>query len=173
MIIATRHLISTYPDRFGDMTSVVSIAPGVLGMTGMESGELLSGIADKISPQAIIVIDALASRSIPRLCKTIQITDTGIIPGSGVGNHRFAINKETLGVPCIAVGIPTVIDAATLASDICGDQEAECDPQYEKLFVTLKDIDTTVKDCAKATAYAINLALQPTIDIDDINFFLE
>ena len=117
----TRHLTRKMPEIFGSYRPVSAIAPGVLGATGIESAETVSGAAVSVAPALVLVVDALASRSVRRLCTTVQITDTGIIPGSGVGNSRAGINSETLGVPVVAIGVPTVVDAATLALDVLGD----------------------------------------------------
>jgi spore protease len=106
-VMVTRHLVEKIPDVFGHMRQVAALTPGVLGMTGIESGEIIRGVIGKTNPDLIIIVDALASRALNRLCTTIQIADTGIVPGSGVGNARAALNKETLGVPVLAVGVPT------------------------------------------------------------------
>lgn len=174
MIIATRHLIKKIPEQFGTLRSSVALSPGVLGMTGLETGEIIAGVAEKTAPSLVIAVDALASRSVSRLCRTVQISDTGVTPGSGVGNSRFTISRETLGIPCIAIGVPTVIDAATLAADLAGGaaDEERIKRDCGDLFVTLKDIDTAVRDCAKAVAYGINTALQPTLGMEDIEMFL-
>lgn len=119
-LFITRHLLQEfghYLIEFENSCSVSGIVPGVMAQTGMESVEIVRGIVRETNPDMVIVIDALAARSVKRLNRTIQITDTGIIPGSGVGNHRNAINKENLGVPVIAIGIPTVVDAATIVTD--------------------------------------------------------
>lgn len=117
-IDVTRHFINYMPQYVEEGTRMVSaISPGVLGTTGIETVEILKGIVDNTNPKLIIVIDALASRSIDRISSTIQISDTGIIPGAGVGNTRKEISKNTLGIPVIAIGIPTVVDLATLVSD--------------------------------------------------------
>ncbi len=100
-----------------DSTVLCTVSPGVLGITGIETGEIIEGIADKIQPDIIIAVDALASRSMERICTTIQLADTGITPGAGVGNKRKELNKRTMGIPVIAVGVPTVVDAATVAND--------------------------------------------------------
>lgn len=114
----TRHLKALYPEKLGPgFRDVCAIAPGVLGLTGIETSEIIFGIVQRVKPDAVVAIDALAARSLHRLNTTIQISDTGIYPGSGVGNKRQGLTRETLGVPVIAVGIPTVVDAATLASD--------------------------------------------------------
>ncbi|MDD2281873.1 MAG: GPR endopeptidase [Eubacteriales bacterium] len=118
-IYVTRHLKAMYPDKIGPgFRNVCAIAPGVLGLTGIESGDIIFGIVQRLKPDIVIAIDALAARSMRRLNTTIQISDTGIYPGSGVGNKRQGITRESLGVPVIAVGVPTVVDAATLTSDV-------------------------------------------------------
>ena len=117
-IMVTRHLKSVMPETIDDSVfPVAAIAPGVLGVTGVETGEIIKGLVEKIKPDVVICIDALASRKIERVNRTIQVSDTGISPGAGVGNHRMKINKETLGVRVIAIGVPTVVDAATIAND--------------------------------------------------------
>jgi spore protease len=118
-IYVTRHLKAIYPDKIGQgFRNVCAIAPGVLGLTGIESGEIIFGIVQRLKPDVVIAIDALAARSMRRLNTTIQISDTGIYPGSGVGNNRVGITAENLGIPVIAIGVPTVVDAATLTSDV-------------------------------------------------------
>ncbi|AYF39802.1 GPR endopeptidase [Ethanoligenens harbinense] len=122
-VLVTRHVAGELSQISGmeGTRGVAAIAPGVLGQTGVEAGEILKALVMKIRPVAVIAVDALASRRAARLGNTIQIADTGIIPGSGVGNARFAVNKDSLGVPVIALGIPTVVDAATLAVDLIED----------------------------------------------------
>lgn len=175
-IVATRHLIESTPEYFGDYRPVATISPGVLGLTGVETGEIIKGVMDKISPQVVIAVDALAARRLSRLLKTIQLSDTGIVPGSGVGNARFALTKENLGVPVIAIGVPTVVDGQTLASDIeeqTGIVQCEAlDDLKEPVVVTTKDIDREVGDVARVIGYGINLALHPQISIEDIDLFL-
>ncbi len=146
------------------------IAPGVLSQTGIESSEILQGIVEKVSPDALIVIDALASRSVNRLCRTIQITDTGIAPGAGIGNNRNQINRETMGIPVIAVGVPTVVDAGTIifetleeAFSEAGYKEEEihqffhsiASEKMETLFVTPKEIDEEIRQVGKVIALAL------------------
>lgn len=117
-LLVTRHLYDVLPKEITDgMHSLCAVAPGVLGITGIETGEIIKGIADKIKPDIIIAIDALASRKTSRISTTFQIADTGIVPGSGIGNKRHALNKETIGVPVIAIGVPTVIEAVAVAND--------------------------------------------------------
>ncbi len=176
-ILATRHLLQRMPDDFAGMRPVTALAPGVLGSTGIEVGELIAGVLDKVKPAFLIAVDALASRSTNRLCRTIQLSNTGVTPGSGVGNARFALTQETLGIPCIAIGVPTVVDAATLAADLLEETGHEVDynalrEKHGHTFVTLKEIDQNVADCAKVIAYGINLALQPNLTIEDIEMFL-
>jgi spore protease len=118
-IYVTRHLKAMYPDKIGPgFRDVCAIAPGVLGLTGIETGEIIFGIVQRIRPDVVIAIDALAARSLHRLNTTIQISDTGIYPGSGVGNTRQGVTRENLGIPVIALGVPTVVDAATLTGDV-------------------------------------------------------
>ncbi|NMB00232.1 MAG: GPR endopeptidase [Firmicutes bacterium] len=117
-LMVTRHLLEMSPPELRKgLRPVAAIAPGVLGLTGIETGEIIMGVVERIGAKAMICIDALASRSVERLCSTVQISDTGIHPGAGVGNRRLAINKETLGIPVIALGIPTVVHAVTIVSD--------------------------------------------------------
>ena len=176
--MVTRHLVEQAPEHFGSFRPVAALAAGVLGTTGVESGELVKAVADKIRPGCIIAVDALASRSMDRVCTTVQLANTGIVPGSGVGNHRAALNRETLGVPVIAVGVPTVVDAGTLAADILAEAGQEgLDPEAlagagEGLMVTPRDIDQRVADLVKVIGYGINLALQPGLTIEDVDLFL-
>ena len=176
--MVTRHLVEQVPEHFGSFRPVAALAAGVLGTTGVESGELVKAVAEKIRPGCVIAVDALASRSMDRVCSTVQLADTGIVPGSGVGNHRTALNRETLGVPVIAVGVPTVVDAGTLAADILAEAGQEgLDPEAlagagEGLMVTPRDIDQRVADLVKVIGYGINLALQPGLTIEDVDLFL-
>ena len=176
--LVTRHLVEQAPEHFGSFRPVAALAAGVLGTTGVESGELVKAVAEKIRPGYIIAVDALASRSLRRVCRTIQLADTGITPGSGVGNARAALNAETLGVPVIAVGVPTVVDAATLTCDVLAEAgKGELNPAAlqgagDGLIVTPKDIDTQVHDLAKVIGYGINLALHTGLTIGDVELFL-
>lgn len=177
-ILVTRHLIHQAPEHFGAFRPVAALAAGVLGTTGVESGELAQAVAGKVKPGCVIAVDALAARSLDHICATVQLSDTGIVPGSGVGNHRFALNAETLGVPVIAVGVPTVVDGATLALDIL--EEAgrdDLDPAALRgvggdLMVTPRDIDQRVKDMAKVIGFGIDLALHPQLSVEDVELFL-
>lgn len=167
----TRHLVKEYGKYAlgGEADRLVSeVVPGVMGQTGMETVEIVRGIVEETEPDFVIAIDALAARSVRRLNRTIQIADTGIAPGSGVGNHRNAITEETVGVPVIAIGVPTVVDAATIVGDSIEEYVAKCrdegmrenkehliPPYLYGMFVTPKDIDETME----RTSYTISEAL--------------
>ena len=173
-ILATRHLSDSLP--FAGFRPVAVCRTGVLGTTGVESAEAVRGLAEQVRPAAVIAVDALASRRRGRLCNTVQLSDTGILPGSGVGNHRAALNRETLGVPVIAVGVPTVVDAATLAADLLEEAGQAIDEDalrtgHEGLFVTPRDIDAQVRDLAKAAGSGINWALQD-LEVEEIDALL-
>ncbi|MBE6915354.1 MAG: GPR endopeptidase [Ruminococcaceae bacterium] len=161
-VVVTRHLVSSFPKEFGFLHPTAALVPGVLGTTGCESFEILCGVVEKIKPSCVIVVDALAARSLERLCRTVQITDTGIVPGSGVGNARAAINRETLGVPTIAIGVPTVMDLQTISKNIT-----------ESMMVTPQEIDTHVSEISKLIGFSINRALHPTLSMEDIELFLQ
>ena len=175
-IIATRHISAELAKSVGleGLRMVSALAPGVLGQTGIETGEIIMGVSKSVKPSAVITVDALASRRLSRLGCTVQIADTGVTPGSGVGNARAQINEQTLGVPVIAVGVPTVVDAATLANDLLGDNEedkdlfSKLDGQGANMIVTPREIDLMIDRAAKLLALAINSALQPTLTAEDI-----
>ena len=141
---------------------VAALAPGVMAQTGMECLEIIKGVVNEVKPDFVVTIDALAARSTKRLGCTIQLTDTGIVPGSGVGNHRDGINRGNLGVPVIAIGIPTVIDAVTIVSDAVNASRENTaklmSPKLNGMFVTPKDIDETVKRLAGLLSEGINMA---------------
>lgn len=158
-LLVTRHMVRTLPRQFQGFTPVSALCTGVLARTGLETLELIQGAAAHIRPTAVIAIDALAARSRHRLCATVQLGDTGLIPGSGVGNHRKAVNARTLGVPVIALGVPTVIDGAAL----CGDEDAP----PTGLFVTPQDIDRRVRELGRLIGYGVTLALQPGLTPED------
>ena len=136
------------------------IAPGVMGQTGMETVEIVRGIVEETKPTLVMAVDALAARSLKRLNSTIQITDTGISPGSGVFNDRMGLNKDTLGVPVIGIGVPTVVDAATIVSEALGQESTEGFGKLREMFVTPKDVDETLKMLSDTVARAINLAVE-------------
>ena len=159
-LLVTRHLLQAMPRQFAGLRPVASLRPGVLSETGVETLELIRGAAAHIRPAVVIVIDALAARSRHRLCATVQLSDTGLTPGSGVGNHRKAVNARTLRLPVVAVGVPTVIDGAAL----CGDEDAA----PSGLFVTPQDIDRRIRDMGALLGTAITLALQPTLTAADV-----
>lgn len=171
-VMVTRHLKEQMPDTFGAFRGVSVVCPGVLGTTGIESAALVAAAAETVQPDAVIAVDALASRSMERLCRTVQICDTGISPGSGVGNHRYALNRETLGVPVIALGVPTVVDAATLAYDLTGGKAPEQSADQSEMIVTPRDIDAFVSDAAKLLGYAVNFALHDGLGIGDVDMFV-
>ena len=155
----TRHIINEYGKyAFGKehVNRVSSIVPGVMAQTGMETSEIIKGVVQEISPDLLIVIDALAARSTRRLCRTIQLTDTGIQPGSGVGNHRAALTKETLGIPVIAIGVPTVVEAAAIIYDAQGNCE-QMPPHLNGMFVTPKNIDELIKQLSFTLSEALNM----------------
>ena len=166
-ILATRHISKELARSLGlgELRPVSVISPGVLGKTGIETAEIIKGVVGEVNPSAVIVIDALASRRLSRLGCTVQIADTGITPGSGVGNARSEITKDSLGVPVIAMGVPTVVDAATLANDLLGGEEngqTDLVGQTE-MMVTPKEIDTVITHAADLVALSINCALHPHI----------
>ena len=176
--LVTRHLVEQVPEHFGHFRPVAALAAGVLANTGVESSELARAVVARIQPSCVIAIDALASRSLSRLCSTIQLTDTGISPGSGVGNHRSALNRNTLGIPVIALGVPTVVDAATLCADVLEEAGREdLEPEAlgsagRGLMVTPRDIDQSVADLSKVIGYGINLALHDHLTLADIEMLL-
>ena len=173
----TRHIIMEYGTAAYDkskMHSVSSLAPGVMAQNGMETAEIIRGVVEQTSPDVLIVIDSLAARTLHRLNRTIQITDTGIHPGSGVGNHRNALTKESLGVPVIAIGIPTVVDAATIVWDALDDFSNKSDhsidlhmlqasydntllKELNNMYVTGKDVDAIIKRLSYTVSEALNM----------------
>jgi len=176
-VLVTRHLREQLPEQFGKFRPVSAVAAGVLGTTGVESGELVQAVAEMVTPEVVIAVDALAGRSMERLCATVQLTDTGIVPGSGVGNGRAGLSLETLGVPVIAIGVPTVVEAGTLALDLL--RQAGQEPSEEllggaeaSLIVTPKDIDRTVAELGRLVGFAINLALHPWLSMGDLEMMV-
>ena len=158
----TRHILREYgqyafPEK--KMAAISGIVPGVMAQTGMETLEIIKGIINETKPQLVIAIDALAARSVKRLGRTIQLADTGINPGSGVGNHRKGLNEETLGVPVIAIGVPTVVDAATIVYDVCQDVD-KIPNGIVGMFVTPKNIDETVKNLSYTISEALNMTFE-------------
>nr|WP_281273777.1 GPR endopeptidase [Biomaibacter acetigenes] len=205
-LIITRHLMEIMPDKFNTengIRPVCALAPGVLGITGIETSEVIKGLVEKVKPQLVIAIDALAARSMERISTTIQIADTGVYPGSGVGNRRMGITEETIGVKVIAIGVPTVVDAATMANDtldmLIGQftrqakpgsdfyrllQDLDKDEKYKliqevmspfvgQLVVTPKEIDSLIDNTARTLAGGLNLALHPGISYEEVSTFLQ
>jgi spore protease len=177
-VLATRHITgeiarSTGLDR---LRAVAVLNTGVTGQTGIETGELLQGVIRNIRPSAMIVIDALASRRLERLGCTVQISDAGISPGAGVGNRRTRIDSTTMGIPVIAVGVPTVVDALTLAFDLLDIEDERqsvelsesISPQGRTMVVTPKEIDLLIKRASGLISLSINMALQTDIDTEDL-----
>lgn len=175
-VIATRHLVAQSPAIFADWRPVSALAPGVLGQTGVETGEVICGVLGRVRPAAVIAVDALAAGRLSRLLRTVQLADTGITPGAGVENARAALNEETLGVPVIAVGVPTVVDGATLAHEISsqlGQPACEAlDDLSQPVMITTRDIDREVADISRMIGYAVNMALHPHLSVADIDLYL-
>ncbi len=197
--MVTRHLHKYTPEELkGGMRSVSAIAPGVLGITGIETAEIIKGVVEKIKPELLIVVDSLAAGSVDRIATTIQIADTGISPGSGIGGNRAGINRDSMGVPVIAIGIPTVVNAAVIAnvtvehfleqlkekpmlSQIYKNLRPDfmqqvidevLQPFTGNLMVTPKEIDTLILDTSKIVAGGISLALHPAITLEEYNLYL-
>ena len=202
-IMVTRHILELMPDQIDERVRAVSaVAPGVLGITGIETGEIIKGIVEKVKPDFVIAIDALASRRTDRIGTTIQIADTGINPGSGIGNNRMGLSKETLGAQTIAIGVPTVVYAHTIGRDSLKmlidhfssrtskdssfytmlqnmDQDQldqmvgeVLSDQIGDLVVTPKDVDVFIDDIAGIISDGLNLAMHKDISLDEINTFL-
>ena len=172
-VMVNRHIKKHFQDLYPEgKRTFCAVTPGVMGQTGMETREILGGVIQSVKPCCLLVVDSLASRSINRLCSTIQITDTGICPGAGIGNNRNTLNEKELKVPVIAIGVPTVVDAYTIVSECMEKslvQEGYTAEQIElflrsfanesmgELFVTPKDIDEQIRDIGKLVAEGINL----------------
>lgn len=203
-VLVTRHFFITYKKE-GDeeMANVSALSPGVMGLTGIETGEIIKGVVEKTSPDLVIVVDALASRNMNRVSTTIQISDTGINPGSGVGNKRQGLNKEYLGVPVISIGVPTVVDAATMVNDtmdlIIQSMKREArigtefysvleqiskeekyslikevlEPFMPNTIVTPKEVDELISNLSIIVANGLNMALHPGIDLKDVNRYIK
>lgn len=167
-IFSTRHLKAEFSSELGlpEFNPVASISTGVLGQTGIETAEYIKGIVNLINPKAVIAIDALASRKLQRLGRTVQLSDTGISPGAGVGNNRARIDEKTLGIPVIAIGIPTVVDGKTLVYDLAKNDSNidNISKEAETVMVIPRDIDMIIKRASRLLALSINCALQPHIE---------
>lgn len=202
-VFVTRHFFKAYQkDEDDTMSDVSAISPGVMGITGLETGEIIKGIVEKSHPDVVIAVDALASRKLERVSTTIQISDTGINPGAGVGNNRKSLNEEYLGVPVYAIGVPTVVDAATMVNDTIGLivedmknhaesggefyemlEELEEQDKYQlisqmltpymgNLMVTPKEVDSIIDDISLVIANGLNVSLHHGIDLKDINRYV-
>ena len=201
-IMVTKHLKDYMPEHMDDdIRAVSAISPGVLGITGVETSDIISGIVRKIKPSLVIAIDALASKSPERISSTIQITDTGINPGSGIGNKRAGLNSDTLKVPVVAIGVPTVVDALSIAAELTNrlfikilensDEKSEVysviktlrengeenlirqviEDEKRELMVTPKEVDNLISHISTVIANGINLALHKNIDLEYIESF--
>ena len=200
MTLVTRHMYHYAPDEIKDgMRSVSALAPGVLGLTGIETAEIIKGVVDRIQPELIIAVDALASRAVERIGTTLQLADTGISPGSGIGNKRAGINQESMGVPVIAIGVPTVVPAAVIAGEALDrlveqtkNSPALAPVYYNmnseafqgiiqdvlqpytsgQLMVTPKEVDALIENTARIVAGGISLALHPSISSEEYTTYL-
>lgn len=179
--VVTRH-VQPNPDIDSRLGNLCAIAPGVMGITGIETGEIILGLTERVKPDILIAIDALAARKASRINTTVQISDTGIVPGSGIGNRRMELSRETVKVPVIAIGVPTVVDAMTLAKDLIegatGDT-LESGLEKEMIntwgsgnIVTPKNIDMAVERMANAISNGLNMAVHRGFDFNDISDYL-
>lgn len=202
-ILVTRQYFVNFNKEYDDtMSSVAAMAPGVMGITGIESIDIIQGVVERIKPDLLIAVDALASRKMNRVGTTIQLSDTGISPGSGVGNKRKTLNKENLGIPVLSIGVPTVVDAATMVSDTLDliinamKEDAEVGKEFYNILdaleeeeryslvsevlnpfmantiVTPKDIDVLIDDTSAIIANALNIALHKGIELNDVNRYI-
>lgn len=160
-LLVTAHLKDREPETFRDFSRLYLCRPGVLGTSGIESARQVELLCRELRPQLVAVVDALAGADAGRLCRSIQVTDSGIAPGSGVGNDRRELSRETLGVPVVAVGMPTVTDAAALGGEGLGG-----------MFLTPRDIDYQVRRAARVIGYGLDLALHPGLTVDDIDLLI-
>ena len=173
-LLVTRHLVENLPGQFGSLRPVAALAAGVTGTTGMESGEVIGAVVKKLKPVCLIAVDALAARRQERVCRTIQVADTGIVPGSGVGNARMALDKTSLGIPVIAVGIPTVVDAGTLCMDLMEESGQDFDPaafrtEGAEWFVTPRNVDQQVAVLSRILGLGISTALHVDFSVEDVD----
>lgn len=174
-VLATRHITGELARAAGldRLRPVAVMNTGVTGQTGIETGEYILSVVKRIRPNAVIAVDALASRRIERLGKTVQISDAGISPGAGVGNHRTRINKETIGVPVIAIGIPTVVDAQTFAGDLLSDSAVRRsavlpDRNVRQMIVIPREIDLLTERASRLLAFSLNAAMQNAFDLKEL-----
>jgi spore protease len=172
-ILVTRHLREHLPESFGHFRPVSAVVPGVLGTTGMESAETIRALVERTQVAAVVAVDAIAARDTRRLCSTVQLSAAGITPGSGIGNSRAAIDQKTVGVPVIAVGVPTVTDAATMAMDLLEQaglpgEEGALRRVSNGMIVTSGDIDRRVREVARVLAFSINGALHRDLTLEEL-----
>lgn len=202
VLVTRQYFVNYKKDSDETVANVSAMSPGVMGVTGIETLEIVKGVVNEIKPDLVVAIDALASRKMDRVSRTIQISDTGINPGGGVGNNRAKINQETLGVPVLAIGIPTVVDAATIVNDsldlILGSLKSQADkggefyrmledissnekysliqdslnPRDQNIIVSTTDIDVLIDDLSIIVANGLNMALHPGIDLRDVNRYI-
>ena len=171
-VLATRYIKGELArvTGLGDLRPVAVVSPGVLGTTGIEASEVIRAVVEQIKPSAVVAVDALAARSPARLGCTVQISSVGISPGAGVGNARPRIDESTLGVPVVSMGIPTVVDAATLASDLLGkDAPEQVTPRGASMMVTPREIDLIISRGARLLGMAINCALNPALTVEEFS----
>jgi len=204
-VMVTRHLVDYVPRQLEEegVRPISALSPGVMGLTGLETGEIIKGVVNETKPDVVFAIDALAARRMERVCTTIQLADTGIHPGSGVGSRRMGLTQQTLGVPVIAIGVPTVVDAATMANDAIDlmidtmSRQAQkgsefykmirnvdkrekymlikevISPFIDNLMVTPKEIDELIKNLAVVIAGALNIALHSGVTYDDVTRYIQ
>jgi len=199
-VLVTRHLQDYVPPELkGNLRSVAAFAPGVMGLTGIETSEIIRGVVDRIRPDLVLCVDALCARSVQRLMNTIQLADTGIQPGSGVGNRRQGITRESMGAPVIALGVPTVVAAVTIAADTIdilvnelkgtvgfyqilqemGHEDKRrlvnevLSPSVGDLVVTPKEVDVLVDEVSRVVSGGLNMALHPNIGPDDLARYIQ
>lgn len=194
-LMITRHLVEYIPEEIDErIRPVCAASPGVLGLTGIETGEIVKGLTDRIKPNLVIAIDALCSHKVERVNTTIQLCDTGITPGEGIGNKRRAIDDKTLGIPVIAIGVPTVVNAATIAREAIEsvaekleesrgievfDSKSASETMYKitsetlgNLIVAPKEVDSVIDDISRVIANGINIALHEGITMQDIDRYV-
>ncbi len=190
-VFVTRHIHEYAPEGIDErLGNVSAISPGVLGITGIETGEVVEGVVERMKPSLVIAVDSLASRSMERVRTTIQVANTGIAPGAGIGNKRKALDQETLGVPVLALGVPLVVYAATVAQDLMetalnktpsdvnirpGVQrilDAMMDVEGADMIVTPKEIDKVVDDVARIIADALNITLHKNMTIEEVHRYM-
>ena len=174
-VLATRHITGELARATGldRLRPVAVMNTGVTGQTGIETGEYILSVVKRIRPNAVIAVDALASRRIERLGRTVQISDAGISPGAGVGNHRTRIDRETIGVPVIAIGVPTVVDAQTFANDLLGDglaARSACRRRDDRQMIVIpREIDLLTERAARLLGFSLNAAMQNEFDLKDLS----